>query len=51
MYCNICNKHRKFKRIKISYIFKKALSLSIIYSWCGLEYEKKYLKSKNQLKC
>ena len=25
---------------KISYIFKKALSLSIVYSNCGREYEK-----------
>ena len=40
MYCNVCNKYRKSKKIKISYIFKKMLSLSIVYSKCGHEYEK-----------
>ena len=30
--------------------FKKTLCLSIVYSKCGLEHEKKYLKKKNQLK-
>ena len=40
MYCNVCNKYRKSKKIKISYIFKKILSLSIVYSKCGHEYEK-----------
>ena len=40
MYCNVCNKYRKFKKAKISYIFKKTLSLSIVYSKCGHEYEK-----------
>ena len=33
MYCNVCNKYRKFKKIKISYIFKKTLSLSVVYQW------------------
>ena len=49
MYFNVCNKYRKFKRTKISYIFKKILILSIVYSKCCHEY-KKYLKNKNQLK-
>ena len=40
MYCNVCNKYRKFKKTKISYIFKKALSPSIVYSKCGHECEK-----------
>ena len=34
MYCNICNKYRKFKKTKITYIFNKTLSLSIVYSKC-----------------
>ena len=40
MYCNVCNKYRKFKKNKTSYIFKKALSLSVVYSKCGHECEK-----------
>ena len=40
MYCNDCNKYRKSKKLK-NYIFKKkTLSLSIVYSKCGHEYEK-----------
>ena len=35
MYFNVCNKHRKFKKAKASYIFKKASSLSIVYNKCG----------------
>ena len=38
MYCYVCNKYRKFKKPKISHIFKKALSLSIVYSKYGHEY-------------
>ena len=30
--------------------FKETLSLSIVYSKCGHEYEEKYLKKQNQLK-
>ena len=33
--CIICGKYKKFKNAKISYIFKKALLLSIICSKCG----------------
>ena len=40
IHCNACNKYRKSKKTKISYIFKKTLSLSIVYSKCGREYEK-----------
>ena len=47
MYCNICNKYRKFKKTKTSYNFVKKLSLSIIHS--VVIDMKKYLK-KNQLK-
>ena len=40
MYCNVCSKCRKSKKTKISYIFKKTLNLSIVYSKCGHEYKK-----------
>ena len=40
MYCNACNKYRIFKKSKISFIFLKKLSLSIVYSKCGHEYKK-----------
>ena len=47
IYCNYCDKDRKFKNPKI-YIFKKTLSLSVVCSKCGNEY-KKHLKKRNQL--
>ena len=50
MYCNVCNRYRKFKKTKLSYIFKKSLSLSIIYSNCGHEYEKIFKESIEMLK-
>ena len=40
IYCNVCNKYRKSKDIKISFIFEKTLALSIVYSKCGHEYKK-----------
>ena len=40
MYCNVCNKYRKFKNTEISYVFKKLLSLPIVYSTCSHEYKK-----------
>ena len=40
MYCNVCAKYRKIKKTKMSYVFKKTLSLSIVYSRCGHDYEK-----------
>ena len=39
MYCTVCNKYRIFEKKK-SNIFKRTLSLSVIYSKCGPEYEK-----------
>ena len=32
LYCIICSKYRKFEQSKTSYIFKKALVLSVICS-------------------
>ena len=40
IYCNVCDRYRKFKNLKISYTFKKALGLSIVCSKCGHEYKK-----------
>ena len=40
IYNNICYKYIKFKKPKITYIFKKTLSLSIVYSKCVKKYEK-----------
>ena len=39
MYCNVCNKYRKSKETKISYILKKTLNLLIFYSKCSHEYK------------
>ena len=47
MYCNVCNKYRRFKKTKISYIFKNTLSLSIVYSKCGHEYDKIFKEEKS----
>ena len=40
LYCVICGKYRKFEKPKISYIFEKALVLSIICSKCKNKDEK-----------
>ena len=40
IYCSVCNKYRKCKDPKVSYIFKRTLDLSIVYSKCGHEYKK-----------
>ena len=40
MYCNARKNMGNLKKNKISYIFKKALSLSIVYSKCDHEYKK-----------
>ena len=40
IYCNVCNKYRKFKNPKILYIFEKTFGLSTVYSKCGHEYTK-----------
>ena len=45
---NVCNKYRKSKKTKISYIFKKTLSLSTVYSKCRLE-DEKIFKEKESL--
>ena len=37
IYSVICGKYRKFKKPKISYIFKKTLVLSVICSKCENE--------------
>ena len=47
MYCNVCNKYRKFKTTKVSYIFYKTLNLSIAYSKCGHEYEKVFKEKQS----
>ena len=36
----VCNKYRKLRKTKISYIVFKKMSLSIVYSKSGHEYEK-----------
>ena len=48
MYCNVCNKYRKFKKKKIIYL-KKTFSLSIAYKKCGHEY-KNIFKEKGSIK-
>ena len=42
IYCNVCNKYRKLKKPKISYVFKKILDLSVLYSRSGHEYKKMF---------
>ena len=48
MYCNVCNKYKKCKKTKISFIFKKTVSFSIAYIRVVMNM-KKYLKKQNQL--
>ena len=40
MYFNVCNKHRRLKKLKYHTFLKKTLSLSILYIKCAHEYEK-----------
>ena len=47
MYCKVCNKYRKSKKTKISYIFKKTSSLPVVYSNCGHKYGKKIFKEES----
>ena len=49
IYCNVCNRYRRFNNPKISYVFRKknTLSLSIGYSKCGHEYEKMFKKEES----
>ena len=41
-----CDKYRKFKKPKISYILKKKLGLSIVCSKCGHEYKKMFIEKE-----
>ena len=47
IYCFIFGKYRKFKNPKISYIFQKALVLSIIWSKNKNEDEKTYKEEES----
>ena len=47
MYCNVCNKYKKCKKTKISFIFKKTVSFSIVYSKGGHEYEKIFKEAES----
>ena len=49
IYCIKCNKNKKFKNLKISYIFEKILVLFISCSKYGNE-DKKMFKKKSQLR-
>ena len=41
MYCNVCNRYYKnLKKTVVTYVFKKILNLSIVYSKCGHEQRK-----------
>ena len=41
IYCIICGKNRKFEKRRISYLLEKTLVLSIVWSKCKNEDEKK----------
>ena len=45
MYFNVCNKYRKSKKTKITYIFEKKMNLFIVYNKCGYEYKKIFKQS------
>ena len=47
IYCVICGKYKKFKNSKISYIFRKALVLSVICSQCKNEDKKKFKEEES----
>ena len=42
IYCVICGKYRKFKKTKMSYIFEKALVISVICSKCDNEAKNRF---------
>ena len=50
MLCAICGKYRKFKSPKVSYIFGKTLTLSIIYIKCGNEDEKIFMEKSVKIR-
>ena len=45
-FCVVCSKYQKFKNPKISYIFKKTIFLSIIFSNFGSKDEKMFKEEK-----
>ena len=45
-YCIKCNKYRKFKNPKKSYIFNETVVLSIIYNECGNNNDRVFKKKK-----
>ena len=47
MYCVICSKYRKFEKLKISYLLKKTLVLSIICKKCNNEDEKLFKEEES----
>ena len=49
LYCVICSKYRKFKKLKISYLSQKTSGLSIICHKCKNK-DEKFFKEENQLK-
>ena len=46
IYCIKCNKYRKFKNLKLTYVFNKSLVLSIICHKCGSNNDTKLQKKK-----
>ena len=50
IYCVNCNKYRKFKNLKISYIFYETLVISIICEKRGSKGETISIEKKNQLR-
>ena len=52
MYCNVCNKYRKFKKKKKkNHIFLKKHSVFLLLIRSVAMNTKTYSKKKNQLKC
>ena len=47
--CTVCDKYKKFKNLKISYIFEKTSGLSIICSKFGNENKKIFKEESNKI--
>ena len=47
LYCNICGKHRKFEKPKISYLLEKALVPSITCGKCKNDDEKLFKEKES----
>ena len=47
IYCSKCNKYKKFKNPKISYIFDKTLVLSIVCDKCSSKDEKVFIEEES----